>query len=162
MAGVREETQRQKYSSREHLVYFIDRKGRGWWDYLFRTREGFRHCFLAHWCGWSQRWLVIDWRQSKTDFIIMYDFELEKMLTGIHAEKVTVVRFEPAPDNEDRGMLISYCSNMISRYLGLGSPALLTPFGLYRRLLRAGGEVVYCWRDQNDQKEQGVTGTETA
>lgn len=161
MVGFREEKAREDYSSREHLVYFIDRSYRDWWDYLFQTRKGFRHCFLAHWCGWSQRWLVINWRQSKTDFIIMYDFELQKMLTGLQHQKVTVVRFEPEPDSQNKGMLITYCSNLIARYLGLGNAVLLTPYGLYRRLLKAGGEVVYSWRDHCDEEKQAEPGTES-
>lgn len=152
MVSVREEKTREDYKTLEYLIFFIERPGRDWWDYLFNTREGFRHCFVMQWCEWSNRWIMVDWRQSRTDFIVLFDFEAEMFMRCIGAQKGTVVRFRPinAPDT---GSLITYCSNIISRFLGLGNRIILTPYGLYRRLLTAGGEVVFSWRDENAEEE---------
>lgn len=163
MAVIQKEKPREAYSHREHLIYFVERSELSWWDHVFRTREGFRHCFLTFWCEWSQRWLVINWRQSKTDFIIMYDFELEKILKVMGVQKATVVRFEAPVDVEEGGPLIAYCSNILSRYLGFGNRLMLTPYALYRKLLKSGGEVVYSWRQDDEYQEQGAdSGTEAA
>jgi hypothetical protein len=97
---------------------------------------------------------MVDWRQSRTDFIVFFDFEVESMLRHMGEMKGTVVRFKQIKRPDDSGGLITYCSNIISRWIGLGNTIILTPYGLYRRLLKAGGEVVFCWRDENVQEIQ--------
>ena len=94
---------------------------------------------------------MVDWRQSRTDFTIFFDFEVEIILRAMTASKGTVVKFTAPPRSEDKGGLITYCSNIISRYIGLGNSVILTPYGLYRRLLKSGGEVVFSWRDEADE-----------
>ena len=154
MGSVREkEKTREDFPTHEYLIYFIERPDRNWWDWVFRTREGFRHCFVLQWCEWSNRWIMVDWRQSRTDFIVLFDFEAEVFLRHIGEMKGTVVRFEPPNRPDDAGGLITYCSNIISRFLGLGNSVILTPYGLYRRLLEAGGEVVFSWREEADGQQ---------
>ncbi len=162
MAGVRQkEKTREDFPTHDYLIYFIEREDRNWWDWVFRTREGFRHCFVLQWCEWSQRWIMVDWRQSRTDFTVFFDFEMESLLRHIGEFKGTVVKFRAPPRADDEGGLITYCSNIISRYLGLGNSVILTPYGLYRRLLASGGEVVFSWRD-NEQQTQTDKGAEGA
>jgi len=96
---------------------------------------------------------MVDWRQKTTDFIIFYDFEIEHLIRGIGLMKGTVVRFTPYDDPDPSGGLLTYCSNVISRFLGLGNTVILTPYGLYRRLLKSGGEVVFDWRDAEDEQQ---------
>ncbi len=81
----------------------------------------------------------------------------------ISSQKGTVVSFKIDLKENENGALISYCSNIISRFLGLGNTVLLTPYGLYRRLLKSGGEVVFCWRDEaNEYEAKTDNATETA
>ena len=87
--------------------------------------------------------------------MILFDFEAEQLMRNAGEVKATVVRFW-AGREPSCGGLITYCSNIISRYLGLGNRVILTPYGLYRTLIAAGGEVVYCWRDENERKTQTV------
>ena len=154
MAGVREETKtREDFEQNRYLIFFVERPGRNWWDIVFRTRLGFRHCVVCHWCEWSNRWLMVDWRQSRTDFTIFFDFEVEQFMRQMSDVYGTVVAFETPDRPNDAGGLITYCSNIISRFLNLGNSVILTPFGLYRRILAAGGEVVYSWRDEADEQQ---------
>jgi hypothetical protein len=145
-----------KYPEHECLIYFIDRPQKNWWDYVFRTREGFRHCFLIQWDEWAQRYLLIDWRQYQTDICILFDFEVEKRLKSAHMRgvKPTVVRFWAKKHLLTEAFPIKYCSNTLLRFLGLGNRVLLTPYGLYRTLLGAGGEVVYSWREDNEWRRR--------
>jgi hypothetical protein len=161
MECVRQEKTRKDYPPREYLIFFIERPDRNWWDYVFLTREGFRHCFVMQWCEWSQRWIMVDWRQSTTDFIVLFDFEAEQFIRNAKDLKGTVVRFE-ARQPPDSGKLVSYCSNVISRFLGLGDSLILTPYGLYRRLLKSGGEVVFTWSNENEQQAQANRAAEAA
>lgn len=159
MECVRQEKTREEYEAHEHLVFFIDREDLNWWDLV--TRKGFRHCFMLQWCEWSNRWLMVDWRQTRTDFSILFPFEAERFMRTAHALNGTVVRFKPIDEPDTGGMLIAYCSNILSRFLGLGNTLILTPHGLYRRLIASGGEVVFSWRDDNEQKQtQADTGAE--
>jgi hypothetical protein len=160
MECVREEKTREDYATLDYLICFIDRPERNWWDYVFRTRDGFRHCFVLQWCEWSKRWIMVDWRQSRTDFTVFFDFEVELLLRRMIDMQGTVVQYTGKPRAEDKGGLITYCSNIISRYLGLGNTVILTPYGLYRRLLASGGEVVFSWRDANEQQTETICGVE--
>jgi hypothetical protein len=94
---------------------------------------------------------MVDWRQSRTDFTVFFDFEVEGFIQNIGVVNGTVVRFTAPNRLDSAGGLVTYCSNIISRYLGLGNTIILTPYGLYRRLLDAGGEVVFSWKDQKDE-----------
>lgn len=154
-----EETTRKDLRAHDCLIFFIDRDNRAWWDWIGFTREGFRHCFMVQWCEWSKRWIAVDWRETTTDFIIFFDFEIEMLVKGIGRRKGTVIRFRRIEDPIRTGGLITYCSNIISRFLGLGNSLILTPYGLYRRLLKSGGEVVFDWRSHEHKAEtNGATG----
>ena len=93
----------------------------------------------------------MDWRQSRTDFTIYFDFEVEQILGTIGLLKGTVVQWTGPAQDGDSGFLLTYCSNILSRYLGLGNDLILTPESLYRRLLKSGGEVVFTWKDTKDE-----------
>lgn len=103
---------------------------------------------------------MVDWRQSRTDFTVFFDFEIEGFLSQMHVVHGTVVELTPPFRSDDSGGLITYCSNIISRFMGLGNTLILTPFGLYRRILAAGGEVVYSWRDEDGKQAQADSRTE--
>lgn len=138
----------------EYLVVFIDLPDRRWWDYVFHTRPGFRHAFCLYWDAWAKRWLMLDWRQSKLELVMLYTFEAEKVLAQVRAMGGTVVRYIPAaPVPETAGTPFSYCSNLIARYLGIGWHLVLTPYQLYLRVLKAGGQVVYSWRDPCENRK---------
>lgn len=110
---------------------------------------------MVRYCDWSKRWILIDWRQSHTDFLIFFDFEIQELMQRIHEQKGTVVRFAQIPAPTHARGLVTYCSNMISRYVGLGNRLILTPYRLYRMLLQSGGEVVYSWSDENEHRRFG-------
>jgi hypothetical protein len=149
MERVRQEEETTKNAS-EYLVYFIDRDKLYWWDYVFRTRAGFRHCFILYWDDYVLRWLLVDWRLRKLDVMMMFDFEAEGILDSVAGTKAVVVKFpKPAELQGGRPGLISYCSNMMAKFLGLNNHLILTPYSLYRKLIAAGGEVVFDWRNDD-------------
>ena len=96
---------------------------------------------------------MVDWRQSRTDFTIFFDFEIEQFMREMHILNGTVVELTVPSTDDESGGLLTYCSNIISRFMGLGNTLILTPYGLYRRILAAGGEVVYSWRDDADGQQ---------
>jgi hypothetical protein len=134
----------------EYLVYFIDREERYWWDWLFHTRPGFRHCFILYWDEYVLRWLLVDWRLRKLDIMMMFDFEAERIFKSAGECRATIVRY-PKPEDLQGGQpgLISYCSNMMAKFLGLNNHLILTPYQLYRKLIAAGGEVAFDWRNDD-------------
>lgn len=151
MERVREETQEQ--SPQKYLIVFIDRPKEDWWDKF--TRPGFRHCFMLKWDEWSNRWLMFDWRQTRTDLIILFDFEVRQMLSHTQRLRGTVVEYYPDPDYEGlyKAGIARYCSNVIARHLGLGNHVICTPYQLFRKLTATGGEVVFSWSEPDGCKE---------
>jgi len=130
-----------------YLIYFIDRDERYWWDWVFHTRPGFRHCFILYWDEYVLRWLLVDWRMRKLDIMMMFEFEAEAILDSAGEANATVVKY-PKPEGLQGGSpgLISYCSNMMAKFLGFNNHLIVTPYQLYRKLIAAGGEVVFDWR----------------
>lgn len=155
----KEET--QKDDARPCLIFFVDRPRLKWWDHIFRTRAGFRHCFLMRWDEWTQRYLMIDWRQYQTDIVLMFDFEVDMWVKQAAIGKTTVVSYTPDFQTLD-AFPVKYCSNTLARYLGLGNRMILTPYGLYRTLRRAGGEIVYSWRQHEQQTPEEIGGANQA
>jgi hypothetical protein len=149
MERISEEAKAQQAQD-EYLVYFIDRDERYWWDWLFHPRAGFRHCFILYWDEYVLRWLLVDWRLRKLDIMMMFDFEAGNLLHSAKRSRCTVVRFpKPAETAADRPQLVSYCSNLMARFLGFNNHLILTPYQLYRKLIAAGGEVVFDWRNHD-------------
>lgn len=148
----------------EYLIYFVDKDVLHWWDYVFHTRVGFRHCFVLCWDEWSQRWLLVDWRRRKLDMMILFDFERDELIEALCPAKLTVIKFTTAIELEDeQALFVSYCSNLLGRLLGLGNTLILTPYQLYRKLLDAGGEVEFDWRIHDGCKNSDNNlGTEEA
>ena len=157
------ESVQEKEATQNHacLIFFVDRPRLKWWDHVFRTREGFRHCFLMRWDEWTQRYMMIDWRQYQTDIVLMFDFEVDHWVKSAAVGKTTVVSYTPQYQTLD-AFPIKYCSNTLARYLGLGNRMILTPYGLYRTLRRAGGEIVYSWRQHEHQNAEENAGTGAA
>lgn len=144
------------------MIVFTDKPDRDWWDIF--TVEGFRHCYVCMWDEWAQRWLLVDWRRTSLDYNILFDFEMEKVLRATRELKGTVVEFFVQPDIHgvrNRGVL-QYCSRHIAKMLNLGNQLILTPRGLYRRLLGSGGEVVYSWRHHENQEQAHSGRAQTA
>lgn len=139
-------------------MIFIDKAELRWWDRF--TEEGFRHVFAARWDEWAQRWLLIDWRETRLDFNILFDFEVEPLLKKVGKAQGTVVEYTVELDfegNMGRGFL-QYCSRNLCKAMGLGNHLILTPKELYRRLLANGGEVVYSWSDHEEiETDPGAT-----
>lgn len=145
-----QEEKTQKYKD-DCLIFFQDTPGKRWWDYVFHTRPGFKHCFLLYWDGWARRFILLDWRMNRVDVMCFFDFEIEEFFA--HADKWdgTVVRFMPVSEVQSRfGFPYKSCVTMIQHFLALQHYLILTPFQLYRRLMQLGGEVITEWSENSD------------
>lgn len=129
----------------QYLILFGEGDdGLHWYDYLF-TRKHFRHAFLLYWDEWTNRYLMFDWRIQRLELSILFPFEVAHILKECQQNNLRVVKFTRKNPERKSPFFFGYCSNMLARFLGLGSPLILTPYGLYRRLLRAGA-TDYDWR----------------
>jgi len=141
---------RQKETG-ECLIFFIDKPELRWWDHVFRTRPGFRHCFMVSWSHWAQRWLLIDWRTLNLDAMMLFPFELSELEEFAREQDATIVRYTPKQhDVTSRTPVFIYCTTALQHFLGLSSGPILTPYRLYRKLLKLGGKQIYSGRAENE------------
>lgn len=114
------------------LVVFADNTDL---KFLRSLRRGFRHCFVAvHTAG---GWVICDPLSHQTDLSIVDGFSLDELAAWYRSCGLRVIEtrrraapFRPAP-------LRPYtCVEAVKRVLGLHARWVITPWQLYRLLLR--------------------------
>lgn len=120
------------------FVIFSEGESLPWWSWFFR--RGFRHVRAAAFYADAERWVYVNpgwrgtvlhvWRSEQ------FDYPLGDMLV----KGARIVRYEAG---FDRGFTPAtfHCVGAIKALLGLRTAAV-TPYGLYRALLRAGADDV--------------------
>ena len=96
------------------------------------------------------------------DAMILYNFEVDILFRDMAGAKLVVLGYTP-PSSEGTTdpQMISYCSNLIGKLLGFRSNLLLTPYQLYRKIIAAGGKIVFDWRFHDEKRTiRADTGTE--
>lgn len=118
-------------------VAFVDRMpgcGRNWWDVF--TRPGFRHVLAWKWDASAERWVFVDplWSGLQIDLLTPEEF------AGVLAWFGGALTVVLAWDREREGRaapFFGWCAPVIAGLIGVRCPAL-TPWGLYRHLVRMG------------------------
>lgn len=120
------------------LVFFGEAKGMAWWAYL--CRPGFRHVRAAAWYDREQRWVFFDPARRGTGIALYTAEEFGPRFTELLENSTAVLR---VASRFDRTITppVWHCVGSIKALLGVRSCAL-SPFGLFRHLLRTGAETV--------------------
>jgi len=107
-----------------------------WWARLLRP--GFQHCFAFAWDEAAGRWLVVNHALEASFVRALTVAESGVLWANLHAMGATVLlaRVEASPRQFPR--LIASCVTTTAALLGLPGACALSPFGLYRTLLRRG------------------------
>jgi len=110
---------------------------------------------MAYWDRWADRWIILDWRILQMDLIVNFDFEMEEVYATALAANATIIEFKREIHVEPSHSmpLINYCTTLIAHFLGVSHGVILTPYGLYRKLLKLGGKEVYSWRKDNEFRQ---------
>lgn len=97
-------------------------------------RKGFRHvfvCIRAH----NGQWLVIDGTDGTPHFDIVADATTD-LVAFYRDEGFTVLETTRQPWRARLPFVLSNCVGLSKAVLGLHAPLTVTPYGLYRRVLR--------------------------
>ena len=124
--------------AREALVVFEDRSDARLLRWL---RPGFRHCFCL--TGGDRRWTLCDPLKShlaiaSIDGLTAADLALH---LGVPGRRVLHGMLATADISAGPGLRPLTCVEIVKRLIGLPARSVITPYQLYRRLLRpaAGG-----------------------
>jgi hypothetical protein len=120
--------------------------------YTLLCRPGFRHCLAFRFDREHGTWLWAELHLTGFRLDPLHGYELDARLAVLRAGGATILRYRVPAGAEGRAPRLLYCVPFVSHLLGLRGSAL-SPYGLYRRLLRAGAVPAF---EQRQQDGQGV------
>lgn len=103
-------------------------------------RPGFRHCCAASYFADQKRWVYVDPCRSGTVVEVLRPDEFAGRFQHLMANSSHVLSIAARRERK-RTAAVWYCVGALKGLLGLKSGAL-SPWGLYRDLIRAGAEKV--------------------
>ncbi len=116
-------------------MFFCEPPGSYWWSKFFKP--GFKHICCASWYADRRHWIYFDPARPGTSIRLMTEDEWSGPF-GVLLQSSKVVRFKGRYDRKF-SPATWYCVGAVKSLLGIHSLAL-TPYQLYRDLLRQGGE----------------------
>lgn len=125
-------------AARLWLVFFGDTPRRAWWANMLRP--GFRHVWAACWYEDQQRWVYFNPALTGIEIGIFTEEEFPAKL-GILLHHSTAVLRVASRYGRGATPAVPWCVGSVKSLLGVRCAAL-TPWRLYRALLRRGAEVV--------------------
>lgn len=129
----------------EWQVFFVDREELYWFDYLFHTRQGFRHCFVVGYQPQSYQYILMDWMGHKLQMEILHPWRYQQLMEALEEKQHTIVTFRPNVDDESISLLrqpLLYCVEAVKHLLGIRNFFIWTPYQLYRELLKRDAVVI--------------------
>ena len=120
------------FTGRRALVVFSGRTDFPWLRFL---KPGFRHCFVA--VKFDGCWVVIEPLSHRTD-VAVCEFMTAGQLTNFYLSqglKVVLTRTKD-PGPEPAPWRPFTCVEAVTRILGLRAPAVLTPWQLFRHIIK--------------------------
>ena len=107
---------------------------RFWWMRLLK--KGFCHCCVV--LGNGYEWILIDTLSHFTDIIVLKNVDIKKALTN---QGYQLIRTTPVIPNVSRAILMPFtCVEAAKRFLGIKNRFILTPYQLFKFLLKKKGK----------------------
>lgn len=115
-------------------IVFTQGKGNQWWKRPLKN--GYGHCFIVKSICADYFWLSIDPLYSFTDIVTIPKSAGD--LRDFLPEDAKVVEIHPKIDNNCAVFTISCntCVDTVKRFLGISKPFIITPWQLYKYLIR--------------------------
>ena len=99
-------------------------------------KKGFYHCFVV--LGNGYEWILIDTLSHFTDIIVLKNVDIKKALTN---QGYQLIRTTPVIPNVSRAILMPFtCVETAKRFLGIKNRFILTPYQLFKFLLKKKGK----------------------
>lgn len=119
-----------------------------WWDRLKLTSRDFRHCYVMQYQAAVDEWVLMDWRSGICDLLIFKHHEMASILNHIRASygRIVMVKKQTVERDTTWRFPILYCVQAVMQVLGMPSRWTLTPYQLYNRLIKLGGEEIINYR----------------
>lgn len=136
----------------EWQVVFADREELYWFDRVFHTRSGFRHCFAIGYQPKSYHYILLDWQGHKLNLEIMHPWRLDQLMQALESKEHTIVTYRHNVEDESISLMrqpLLYCVEAVKHLLGIRNFFVWTPYQLYRELVRRGGTVIKRTHDEN-------------
>lgn len=120
------------------MSYVIFKEAESWWPFKPFLKSGFSHVILVRSVCADMFWCIIDPARSHTDII-----HIPKSLLSYEelTEGCTVVQITSKIDTNQTCYTIGMnsCVDVVKRILGIKGMFIITPYQLYKRLLRWDG-----------------------
>lgn len=103
-----------------------------WWQWLLKP--GFRHCFVC--LNDGRHWLVVDPLSCGLEVGVLTVAAEVDLAAWLRRHALTVVAVRPTRLRRPLPPGLLTCVETVKRVLGLSAPLVVTPWQLYRHLMR--------------------------
>lgn len=111
-----------------------------WWDVF--TRPGFRHVVLFTYSEDKGIWFYIDWTDTGLKVWLLSSREMSSIMGIFNKRDATVVKMAQGERYSEPWFTSVYCVAAVRHILGIPGWMFLTPYYLYRKMIKLGAEVV--------------------
>ncbi len=111
-----------------------------WWN-LF-TRPGFEHVVLFSYSEDKGLWTYIDWSYHGLKIWLLSSNELSTIMDIFNKREATVVKMSQGERFSESWFTSVYCVAAVRHILGIPGWTFMTPYYLYRKMIKLGAEVI--------------------
>lgn len=113
---------------------------RHWWN-LF-TRSGFEHIVIFTYLERNAVWVYFDWSTSGFKTWVLSPREMSDVVGSLGERNATFVRMARREGVVKFGFAPAYCVTIVRHIIGIPGWAFMTPYYLYRKMIKLGAEVI--------------------
>ncbi len=135
---------------KEWFVVFIDEGEHIWWHRFLK--KGFRHCLAFGFDNAAQRWLIMDPLFDGVYLRAHTGEQIDRFIGALIARDAVIIHAKTQGHVIGKPRLLLTCVTAIAHLLAVKESAL-TPYGLYRLLVRNGANHVF--EARNDRSVAG-------
>lgn len=128
---------------KEWFVVFMSRKPESpwtWWHVF--TRKGFEHAFAFTYSSKDALWISIDWAMNGLHVSLLSSVEMAELVDAMKVYDSTVVKITERDRTSVPWFTSVYCVSAIRHILGISGWTFMTPYYLYRKMVKLGGEII--------------------
>lgn len=124
------------------VVFSSSPTGSPWYWWSLFTRPGFEHVVLFSYLEDKGIWLHIDWTYVGLKVWLLPSEEMSAIMDIFKTRDATVVKMTQGEGFNGSWFTSASCVTAVRYILGIPGWTFMTPYYLYRKMLKLGGELI--------------------
>lgn len=125
-----------------YVVFSSRTKNVRWsWWHIF-TRPGFEHAAAFTYSPDKALWIYVDWASNGLHILLLSSVEMSDTVDVFKFHDARFVRMTKVDRVSVPWFTSVYCVSAIRHILGISGWTFMTPYFLYRKIIKLGGEII--------------------